>query len=71
MIGLGKVIEISDTQYEIKRTLSVSPGEILSKELTDEMRAYWMAEKVFKNQNTYYFVNEIKEVEFIELKRDE
>jgi hypothetical protein len=71
MIGLGKVVEINDTQYEIKRTLSVPPGEILPKELTDEMRAYWMAEKVFKNQNKYYFVNEIEEVEFIEIKRDE
>jgi|13_taG_2_1085334.scaffolds.fasta_scaffold30982_5 hypothetical protein len=71
MIGIGKVIEINDTQYEIKRTLSVPPGELLSKELTDEMRAYWMAEKVFKSQNTYYFVNEIEEVEFIEIKRDE
>ncbi len=71
MIGIGKVIEINDTQYEIKRTLSVPPGELLSKELTDEMRGYWMAEKVFKSQNTYYFVNEIEEVEFIEIKRDE
>ena len=71
MIGLGKVVEINDTQYEIKRTLPVPPGEILPKELTDEMRAYWMAEKVFKNQNKYYFVNEIEEVEFIEIKRDE
>jgi len=71
MVGLGKVIEVNDTQYEIRRTLSVSPGEILPKELTDEMRAYWMAEKVFKNQNTYYFVNEIEEVEFVEIERDE
>jgi len=71
MIGIGKVIEINDTQYEIKRTLSVPPGELLPKELTDKMRAYWMAEKVFKSQNTYYFVNEIEEVEFIEIKRDE
>lgn len=71
MIGLGKVVEINDTQYEIKRTLPVPPGEVLPKELTDEMRAYWMAEKVFKNQNIYYFVNEIEEVEFIEIKRDE
>ena len=71
MVGLGKVIEVNDTQYEIRRTLSVSPVEILPKELTDEMRAYWMAEKVFKNQNTYYFVNEIEEVEFVEIERDE
>lgn len=67
MIGLGKVIEIDDTQYEIKRTLPVPPGEILTKELTDEMRAYWMAEKVFKSGDTYYFVNEIEEVDFIEV----
>lgn len=67
MIGLGKVIEINDTQYEIKRTLSVPPGEVLPKELTDEMRAYWMAEKVFKSGDIYYFVNEIEEVEFIEV----
>ncbi len=71
MIGLGKVIEINDTQYEIRRTLSVPPGEILPKELTDQMKAYWMAEKVFKNQNIYYFVNEIEEVEFIEVKENE
>ena len=71
MVGLGKVIEVNGTQYEIVRTLPVSPGEVLPKELTDEMKTYWMAEKVFKNQNTYYFVNEIEEVEFVEIKGDE
>lgn len=71
MIGLGKVIEVNGTQYEIVRTLPVSSGEALPKELTDEMKTYWMAEKVFKNQNTYYFVNEIEEIEFVEIKRDE
>lgn len=71
MIGLGKVVEVNDTQYEIKRTLPVAPGEVLPKELTDEMRSYWLAEKVFKNQDTYYFVNEIQEVEFIEVEEDE
>lgn len=70
MVGLGKVIEVNGTQYEIVRTLPVSPGEALPKELTDEMKTYWMAEKVFKNQNTYYFVNEIEEVEFVEIKRE-
>lgn len=71
MVGLGKVIEVNGTQYEIVRTLPVSPGEVLPKELTDEMKTYWMAEKVFKNQNTYYFVNEIVEVDFVEIERDE
>ena len=71
MVGLGKVIEVNGTQYEIRRTRPVSPGEVLPKELTDEMKTCWMAEKVFKNQNTYYFVNEIEEVEFVEIKGDE
>lgn len=67
MIGLGKVIEIKGQLYEVRRTLPVSPGETLSKELTDQIRIHWKAEKVFKGGDVYYFVDEIQDVEWEEV----
>lgn len=63
MGSIGQVLRIQDELYTVVRTLRVGLAKSLNSEQVDALKAYWHAEKVFKQGETYYFVNEITVIE--------
>lgn len=66
MVGVGKIIEIQGELFEIVRVLKVAMGKILPLEHTDVIKEAWHAERVFRNNNEYYFVNTVQTIEPIQ-----
>jgi len=65
MVGIGKTANIQGELYEIVRTLKTNPAKVADKELTDALKDLYHAEKLFRQADgTYWFVNQIKDVEF-------
>jgi hypothetical protein len=69
MIGLGKTIEVQGVTYEIKRTLPIPIAGELDKELTDQIKEAWHAEKAFKSDQhgLYFFVDEVQDIQWEEI----
>jgi hypothetical protein len=63
MVTIGKLIQIQGEFFEVVRILRIGIGKVLPLELIEEGKRFWHAEKVFKQQDHYYFVNEIKSIE--------
>lgn len=70
MVGIGQTIQIQGELFEIVRILKVRMGKVLPTEAVDELKKNWNVEKVFKQNDQYYFVNEITTVEPIEDEQD-
>jgi hypothetical protein len=70
MVGIGQTVQIQGELFEIVRILKVRMGKVLPTEAVDELKQTWYAEKVFKQNDQYYFVNEIKTIEPIEDEQD-
>ena len=63
MNTIGRVIEIQGELFEIVRTLRVGMGKVLPTDFSNEIKDAWHAERVFKQNDQYFFVNEIKTIE--------
>jgi hypothetical protein len=70
MNTIGRVIEIQGELFEIVRTLRVGMGKVLPTDFSNEIKDAWHAERVFKQNDQYFFVNEIKTIEPIEDEQD-
>lgn len=70
MNTIGKIIEIQGELFEIIRTIKVGMGKVLPTEFANEIKDAWHAERVFRQNDQYYFVNEIKTIEPIEDEQD-
>lgn len=65
MGSIGQVLRIQDELYVVVRTLRIGLERALTSEQVDALKAAWHAEKVFKQADIYYFVNEITTIELI------
>ena len=70
MVGLGTRIEIQGELYEVIRTAKARAGKVLPTDFIEELKAFWHVEKIFRQADVYYFVNEIKTIEPIEDEQD-
>lgn len=70
MVTIGPTIQVQGEFFEIVRTLRVGMGKILPSDLANELKDLWHAEKVFKQNDHYYFVNEITSIEIIQDEQD-
>ena len=70
MVGIGQRIEIQGELYEVIRTAKAAVGKVLPTGFVEELKQHWHIDKIFKQGDVYYFVNEIKTIEPIEDEQD-
>jgi hypothetical protein len=63
MVTIGKTFDINGELYEIVKTLKIGPDLVLNSDDVEAAKLFYRAEKLFKRENIYYFVNLVESIE--------
>ena len=62
------IIEFGDRKFLLYRTIRET--EKTTQEAINLVKKYWHCDTVLKKENNYYFCNEIKEIDYEEIRND-
>ena len=62
------IIEFGDRKFLLYRIIRET--EKTTQEAVNLVKKYWHCDTVLKKENTYYFCNEIKEINYEEIRND-
>ena len=60
------ILELGDRKFLLYRTMKETPKT--TQEAVNLVKKYWRCDTVLKKENKYYFCNEIKEIEYEEIR---
>lgn len=63
MVTLGNCINVQGELYEVVRVLRLAPGKVLPSDFIEQAKEVWHVEKVYRQGDHCYFVNEITSIE--------
>jgi len=64
----NNILQFGDRIFVLYRTIKITPK---IEENISLLKKYWHCDTALKKDNTFYLCNEVKEIEFEEIKEDE